>query len=489
MNPEETSDIIRKKLADLQELKKEGFNFPNCFKPIHNSIFLRDLPESQFSSETKLKLAGRVILKRDFGKTCFFHLLDEYGKFQIYGKQDSLEHFEKFRDLNIGDIIGVEGYPFFTKTRERTVFVKRFQLLTKNIYPLPEKWHGLSDVEERFRHRYLDLISNYENREIFKTRAKIIQKIRRFLDNRGFLEVETPILTSIKAGANARPFVTRHNALGVDFYLRIALELPLKKLVVGGFERVYELGKNFRNEGIDRKHNPEFTMLEFYQAYATFEDLMDLTEELLCQIADEVFNKRHFEFEGKTFNLQRPFRRLRMEDAIYEIGGVSRDLSLRDQNDLAIVAREFRVEYVNPLDWGSCVQDLFEALVEGKLIEPTFITHHPVSVSPLARRNDFDPELTDRFELYIAGLEVANAFSELNDSEDQLERFVAQLQLKSKEGEEAQELDEDFIKALRVGMPPTAGEGIGIDRLVMLLTGKNSIREVVLFPQLRPEER
>jgi len=259
--------------------------------------------------------------------------------------------------------------------------------------------------------------------------------------------------------------------------------------VVGGFERVYELGKNFRNEGIDRKHNPEFTMLEFYQAYATFEDLMDLTEELLCQIGDEVFNKRDFEFEGKTFSLQRPFRRLRMEDAIYEIGGVSRDLSLRDPNDLAILAREFGVEYLNPLNWGSCVLDLFEALVESKLIEPTFITHHPLSVSPLARRNDFDPELTDRFELYIAGLEVANAFSELNDSEDQLERFVAQLQLKSKEGEEAQELDEDFIKALRVGMPPTAGEGIGIDRLVMLLTGKNSIREVVLFPQLRPEER
>ena len=489
MNREETTDIIKKKLADLQELKKEGFNFPNNFKPKHNSIFLRDLPESQFLSETKLKLAGRVILKRDFGKTCFFHLLDEFGKIQIYGKQDSLEHFERFRDLNVGDIIGVEGYPFFTKTRERTIFVEKFQLLTKNIYPLPEKWHGLSDVEERFRHRYLDLISNYENREIFKTRAKIIKKIRQFLDDRGFLEVETPILTSIKAGANARPFITKHNALGVDFYLRIALELPLKKLVVGGFERVYELGKNFRNEGIDRKHNPEFTMLEFYQAYATFEDLMDLTEELLCQVADEVFNRRTFEFEGKTFNLQKPFRRLRMEEAIYEIGGVPRDLNLRDQNDLARLVKEFGVEYVNPSDWGCCVQDLFEALVEDKLVEPTFITHHPLSVSPLARRNDLDPELTDRFELYIAGLEVANAFSELNDSEDQLERFLAQLQLKSKEGEEAQELDEDFIKALRVGMPPTAGEGIGIDRLVMILTGKNSIREVVLFPQLRPEER
>ena len=489
MNREETTDIIKKKLADLQELKKEGFNFPNNFKPKHNSIFLRDLPESQFLSETKLKLAGRVILKRDFGKTCFFHLLDEFGKIQIYGKQDSLENFERFRDLNVGDIIGVEGYPFFTKTRERTIFVEKFQLLTKNIYPLPEKWHGLSDVEERFRHRYLDLISNYENREIFKTRAKIIKKIRQFLDDRGFLEVETPILTSIKAGANARPFITKHNALGVDFYLRIALELPLKKLVVGGFERVYELGKNFRNEGIDRKHNPEFTMLEFYQAYATFEDLMDLTEELLCQVADEVFNRRTFEFEGKTFNLQKPFRRLRMEEAIYEIGGVPRDLNLRDQNDLARLAKEFGVEYVNPSDWGCCVQDLFEALVEDKLVEPTFITHHPLSVSPLARRNDLDPELTDRFELYIAGLEVANAFSELNDSEDQLERFLAQLQLKSKEGEEAQELDEDFIKALRVGMPPTAGEGIGIDRLVMILTGKNSIREVVLFPQLRPEER
>jgi len=489
MNREETTDIIKKKLADLQELKKEGFNFPNNFKPKHNSIFLRDLPESQFLSETKLKLAGRVILKRDFGKTCFFHLLDEFGKIQIYGKQDSLENFERFRDLNVGDIIGVEGYPFFTKTRERTIFVEKFQLLTKNIYPLPEKWHGLSDVEERFRHRYLDLISNYENREIFKTRAKIIKKIRQFLDDRGFLEVETPILTSIKAGANARPFITKHNALGVDFYLRIALELPLKKLVVGGFERVYELGKNFRNEGIDRKHNPEFTMLEFYQAYATFEDLMDLTEELLCQVADEVFNRRTFEFEGKTFNLQKPFRRLRMEEAIYEIGGVPRDLNLRDQNDLARLVKEFGVEYVNPSDWGCCVQDLFEALVEDKLVEPTFITHHPLSVSPLARRNDLDPELTDRFELYIAGLEVANAFSELNDSEDQLERFLAQLQLKSKEGEEAQELDEDFIKALRVGMPPTAGEGIGIDRLVMILTGKNSIREVVLFPQLRPEER
>lgn len=483
------SEIRNQKIEELDRWKQRGFNYPNTFKPNFTSKDLAKLHKSEFSSEKIVRVAGRIIMKRDFGKSIFFHLLDEFGKLQVYSNTQTLgESLETFRDLDVGDIVGCVGFPFETKTSERTIHVTSFELLNKNLFPLPEKWHGLQDPEARARHRYLDLISNWETRDVYRKRAEIIRYIRKFFDDQGFLEVETPVLTNIKAGANARPFITRHNALGIDMYLRIALELPLKKLVVGGLERVYELGKNFRNEGIDRKHNPEFTMLEFYWAYRTFEDLMQLTEDLLVGLAQDVFKKSEFEFEGKNFSLKKPFNRLTMEESLVKIGGVDPSLNLRDLSNLLSIAERNNIQLTDPGDWGSCVQDLFEELVEDKLIQPTFITHHPFSVSPLARRSDHDPELTDRFELFICGMEVANAFSELNDPIDQLNRFKAQLSLKQREDEEAQEIDWDFIQALEVGLPPTAGEGIGIDRLVMLLTGKNSIRDVVLFPQLRPEE-
>lgn len=483
------SEIKNQKHEELNRWKQRGFNYPNRFKPDFTSKDLANLDKSEFSPEKTVRVAGRIIMKRDFGKSIFFHLLDEYGKLQIYSNKQTLgDSLDYFRDLDVGDIVGCEGFPFETKTGEKTIHVTSFELLNKNLFPLPEKWHGLQDPEARARHRYLDLISNWETRDVYRKRAEIINFVRKFLNERGFLEVETPILTNIKAGANARPFVTHHNALGVDLYLRIALELPLKKLVVGGFEKVYEIGKNFRNEGIDRKHNPEFTMLEFYWAYRTFEDLMDLTEDLLMGIAIEIFQKRQFEFEGRSFEINKPFARLTMEESLYSVGGIERSVNLRDLSALIEIARKNGIELTDPNDWGSCIQDLFEELVEDKLVQPTFITHHPFSVSPLARRSDHDPELTDRFELFICGMEVANAFSELNDPIDQLNRFKAQLSLKQKEGEEAQEIDWDFIRALEVGLPPTAGEGIGIDRLVMLFTGRNSIRDVVLFPQLRPEE-
>ncbi len=482
------STLREQKLQELQKWKEHGFKYPNNFKPAFFSNDLDSMKTDEFEPSKKLKMAGRIIMKRDFGKSVFFHLLDTYGKFQVYGNKDSTESFDWFRDLDVGDIIGVTGYPFVTKTGEKTLHAETFELLTKNLHPLPEKWHGLHDAETRFRHRYLDLISNYENREVFRKRAQIIKCIRNFLDQKGFLEVETPILTNIKAGANARPFITRHNALGCNFYLRIALELPLKKLVVGGFDKVYEIGKNFRNEGIDRKHNPEFTMLEFYWAYATFEDLMELTEDLLEYICKEVFQRFEFQFEDKSFSIKKPFRRLSMEECLYEYAGIERSVNLRELDNLKKIAKDNQIELLNPSDWGFCIQQLFEELVEDKLVQPTFVTHHPYSVSPLARRNDEDPEITDRFELYIAGLEIANAFSELNDPIDQVDRFQRQLDLKNKQDEEAQEIDWDFIQALEVGLPPTAGEGIGIDRLCMLLLGLNSIREVVLFPQLRPHE-
>ncbi|MCX7952343.1 MAG: lysine--tRNA ligase [Deltaproteobacteria bacterium] len=482
-------DLRSQKLKELEKWKKLGFNYPNRFKPNFNSHALQELPIDQMTEQNQVSVAGRIILKRHFGKSIFFHLLDEFGKLQVYSNVQTLgEKYELFSDLDIGDLVGCVGFPFVTKTGEKSVYVKDFELLNKNIYPLPEKWHGLQDPESRARHRYLDLISNFETRGVYRKRAEVIKFIRHYLDSHGFLEVETPILTTIKAGANARPFVTHHNALSCDLFLRIALEIPLKKLVVGGLERVYEIGKTFRNEGIDRKHNPEFTMLEFYWAYRTFEDLMDFTEDMITNLAQTVFGKTEFEFEGRRFNLVKPFRRLSMEEAIYSVATIDRELNLRDLDNLHHLANKNGIELTNADDWGSCLLEIFEFLVEDKLVEPTFITHHPFSVSPLARRNDNDHLVTDRFELYICGLEIANAFSELNDPIDQLERFKAQALLKSKEGEEAQEIDWDFIQALEVGLPPTAGEGIGIDRLVMLLTGKNSIRDVVLFPQLRPED-
>ncbi|MCS6894408.1 MAG: OB-fold nucleic acid binding domain-containing protein, partial [Deltaproteobacteria bacterium] len=358
-------DLRSQKLKELQKWKNLGFNYPNRFKPNFKSQDLQKLSVDQMKEDYQISVAGRIILKRHFGRSIFFHLLDEFGKLQIYSNVQTLgDRYELFTDLDIGDIIGCHGFPFVTKTGEKSVYVKHFELLNKNIYPLPEKWHGLQDPESRARHRYLDLISNFETREVFRSRAEIIKFIRHYLDSNGFLEVETPILTTIKAGANARPFVTHHNALSCDLFLRIALELPLKKLVVGGLERVYEIGKNFRNEGIDRKHNPEFTMLEFYWAYRTFEDLMDFTEDMLTNLAQTVFGKTEFEFEGKRFHLNKPFHRLSMEEAIYSVGNVDRRLNLRDLSTLHHLADKNGIELTNSEDWGCCLLEIFEFLVE-----------------------------------------------------------------------------------------------------------------------------
>ena len=422
------------------------------------------------------------------GKASFVHVLDAKGKLQLYVKQDSVgeDSYKAFKRFDIGDIIEASGYVFVTKTGEKTLFVEQVRLLTKALIPLPEKWHGLSDTEARYRCRYVDLIANPDVRAVFYKRAQIIREIRRFLDERDFLEVETPVLNYIAGGATARPFATHYNALHSDMFLRIALELPLKKLVVGGLERVYEIGRVFRNEGLSKKHNPEFTMIEFYHAYATFEDLMDLTEAMLTRLFTAVTGGLQITFGGTPIDLTPPWRRISMLDSVYEIGGVDRGLDLNSLAGVQEAAARHHVVLTEKDDWGRSLECLWGDLVEPKLVNPVFITHHPFSISPLARQNAQDPKITDRFELIIAGMEIANAFSELNDAEDQRRRFEAQAERKQSGDEEAPDIEEDFLRALEYGMPPTAGEGIGIDRLVMLATDSPSIRDVLLFPQLKP---
>ena len=387
-------------------------------------------------------------------------------------------------------LLKLKDFLFLTKTGEKTLHAEKLRLLVKCLIPLPEKWSGLSDVELRYRHRYVDLITNPEVRDVFKKRSKIISTIRSFFEEKEFLEVETPVLHNIAGGAEARPFTTHHNTLAIDMYLRIALELPLKKLVVGGFEKVFEIGRNFRNEGLSKRHNPEFTMLEFYQAYSTYEDLMELTQELLILIYDKINVKnlnnldieRKLEWDGKTIDLKAPFKKISMLDSIHEIGGISRDLDLYNLENILKVATTKNIELTETNNWGKCLEAVFEELVEDKLINPTYILNHPFQISPLSRRSDLNPDITDRFELYMGGIEVANGFSELNDAEDQRQRFEAQANRKAAGDLEAPDIDEDFLKALEYGLPPTAGEGIGIDRLVMLLTNSSTIRDVLLFP-------
>jgi len=425
---------------------------------------------------------------RRFGKAAFIHFQDDTGKLQAYFKQDKLgkEQYENFKLLDIGDIIGVEGKLFRTKTGELTISVERFKLLTKALRPLPEKYHGLKDIELRYRQRYLDLIVNQEVRERFIKRSKIIQFIRLFLVKKDFLEVETPVMQIIPGGALAKPFETFHQALGITLYLRIAPELYLKRLLVGGLNRVFELSRNFRNEGIDIDHNPEFTMLEFYQAYATYEDLMVLTQELISQLAEEILGTKKIVYQGKSIDLTPPWQCLDFLSSLKEIGLVPQQVLADEQKTIAY-ATDLGVKLRPGEGVGKALTKLFEKLVEPKLIQPTFITGYPIEVSPLARRNDQNPEITDRFELFIAGKEVANGFSELNDPEDQRARFVEQMAKRAAGDEEAHQIDEDYITALEYGMPPAAGEGIGIDRLTMILTNAPSIRDVILFPHLRPE--
>ncbi len=416
----------------------------------------------------------------------FLEFQDETGKIQIYVKRDVLgqEQFSIFKKLDIGDIAGFTGGMFRTKTGELTLGALEMKLIAKSFRPLPEKFHGLTDVEQRYRQRYVDLIVNPEVRETFRKRVEIIRLVRNFLIERGFIEVETPMMHSIPGGATAKPFKTHHNALSMDLFLRIAPELYLKRLLVGGFERVFEINRNFRNEGLSTRHNPEFTMLEFYQAFATYHDLMDLTEEMISLIASEVNNTMTIKYQGKDVDLTPPWKRYTMDQALTEVAGIDTAI-LKNPEKIILLAKEKEIE-LKPLDGpGKAKMELFELLVEEKLVNPTFVTEYPTEVSPLARRNKDNPDVTDRFELFITGREIANAFSELNDPVDQRQRFEKQIAEQAENEEVASVLDEDFIRALEYGMPPAAGEGIGIDRLVMLLTDSPSIRDVILFPHLR----
>ena len=431
-----------------------------------------------------------MISKRVHGKAGFADLQDFEGKIQLYFKIDTLgkESYKVFEKLlDVGDIIGVEGFVFRTHKGELSVWVEKFTVLTKSLRPLPHVWFGLKDIERRYRERYVDLILNPEVKETFVKRSRIIKEIRKFLNSKGFIEVETPMLHQIAGGAAARPFITFHNALGINLYLRIAPELYLKRLIVGGFEKVYEIGKVFRNEGVDRFHNPEFTMVEWYWAYADYKDNMKLVEELIRHLVKTVHGKLKIVFQGKEIDFSKPFKVITLIDALKEYAGI--DIMNKSRDDLVNIAEQHGLEVKKDATKGELITSLFEELVQHKLIQPTFVIDHPVDVSPLAKRKKDDPTLTERFELYIAGLEVVNAYTELNDPIDQRERFLEQMEKRAKGDEEAHMMDEDFLRALEYGMPPTSGVGIGIDRLVMILTDSPSIRDVILFPTLRPEEK
>ena len=481
--------VRREKLAAIKET---SYPYPNDVNitGVATQVIEKAFDES-IADKTSLSftIAGRITSFRLMGKAAFCNIQDRSGKVQIYVKRDDIgeDNFANFKTFDLGDIVEVSGYPFITKTGEASLHTKGIRLLVKCLKPLPEKYHGLTDVEVRYRQRYLDLMVNAESREVFKTRAKIVSYIRRFFDNRDYVEVETPVMNTLASGAAAKPFTTHHNALDMGLFLRIAPELALKKLVVGGLERVYEMGKVFRNEGISTEHNPEFTMIEFYQAYATYSDLMDLTEELIVGLFDDIRGNRQVTFNGKEVSVERPWRRLTMKDAISELGNVPAEYDLDTLEGVHAAGKFLGSEDVSEIsDYGKALYEVFDRHIECLIVNPTFITQHPMSISPLSRPNLNDPRFTDRFELMVAGMEIANAFSELNDSEDQNSRFDAQVSAKSDGDEEAMDKDVDFVTALEYGLPPTAGEGIGIDRLVMLLTEAKSIRDVILFPTMRP---
>ena len=491
---EDVNEQVGVRLDKLKKLKEAGEKlYPNDYRPsyVTSHIF------SQFGSHTEdqlgklpadISLGGRIVGIRSFGRASFFHLQDRGGKIQVYVRQDRLgkDGYNLFKSLDIGDIVGVSGNLFRTKTKELTLEAHDLRLLCKCLRPLPEKWHGLADVEIRYRQRYLDLIVNPDAREVFRRRSQIIRLIRSFFEGRDFLEVETPMMQSIAGGAAAKPFKTHHNALNLDLYLRVAPELYLKRLLVGGLERVFEINRNFRNEGISVRHNPEFTMVEFYQAYATYEDLISLTEEMFVTLAEKVVGGTKIKFDGHEIELKPPWRRLSILEGIEQYGEVTRD-KVANINDLREFAKKQGFSLDPELSYEKMLVEVFERLAEPHLIQPTFVVNFPLKVSPLARRNDKNPKLVDRFELYIGGRELANAFSELNDPVDQKGRFLEQGKDRSAGDETASEMDEDYIRALEYGMPPAAGEGIGIDRLVMLFTDCPSIRDVILFPLLRPQ--
>lgn len=491
----EESELIRKRRGKIDSLKADGIElYPNGVRVTDTtadiiSRYAHMDNEALAQVGSRFTLAGRLMAIRDFGKGAFINLQDRKGRIQALIRKNNAgeKAFSLFKKLDMGDIVFIAGKVFKTKTNELTIDVDELKLLSKAIHPLPEKWHGLTDIETRYRQRYLDLIVNPNVQQVFHLRSRIIKLIRQFMEDRDFLEVETPMMQPKAGGAVARPFKTHHNTLGIDLYLRIAPELYLKRLITGGMERVYEINRNFRNEGISTFHNPEFTMLEFYYAYATYEDLMDMTEEMFTFLAREIFGGLKFIYQGNDIDLTPPWPRISVKEAILHYCGLEPDV-LDNREKALIQAKNMKLDVKDDDPLGKLIMAIFEGFVEDKLIQPHFVTQYPVEVSPLSRRNMADPSLTDRFELYICGREIANAFSELNDPADQRERFVMQLKERETGDEEAHEMDEDYITALEYGMPPTAGEGIGIDRLVMLFTDSPSIRDVILFPQMRRKD-
>jgi lysyl-tRNA synthetase, class II len=487
--------LIAERRAKLTVLRAQGIAFPNDFR---RTDYAQDLKDAHADAErwtgdalekegTHVAVAGRLLAKRVMGKAAFAQIQDVSGRIQLFLQSTTLgESYDAFKGWDIGDIVAATGTLMRTKTGELSVRADALRLLTKSLRPLPDKWHGLSDVEQRYRQRYVDLIVTPEAREVFVQRSRIIAAMRRWLDARRFLEVETPMMHYLAGGAAAKPFATHHNALDLDLYLRVAPELYLKRLVVGGFERVYEINRNFRNEGVSTRHNPEFTMLELYEAYATYDEVMDLTEAMIRDVAQEAIGRTALTWEGNDIDLGRPFRRWKMEDAVRELNPDISAAHCRDRDALARHCERLQIHVKPSYGWGKLLLEIFEKTVEDGLVQPTFITHYPVEVSPLARESDSDPGITDRFELFIGGRELANGFSELNDPEDQAARFRAQVEAKAGGDEEAMHYDEDYIRALEVGLPPTGGLGVGIDRLVMLLTDSASIRDVLLFPYMRP---
>ncbi|NOU76537.1 lysine--tRNA ligase [Paenibacillus sp. LMG 31458] len=484
--------IRRNKLDELRGLGVDPFGSKYVRTHSTKEILTayQDKTKEELDAEHhEVSIAGRIMQKRGMGKASFAHLQDITGKIQIYVREDALDanKYQAFDLLDLGDMVGVQGVVFKTKTGETSIKVKSLEVLTKSLLPLPDKFHGLSDVELRYRQRYVDLIMNQDVQQTFILRSRIIQSMRRYLDSLGYLEVETPTLHSVAGGASARPFNTHHNALDMQLHMRIAIELHLKRLIVGGLEKVYEIGRVYRNEGISTRHNPEFTMIELYEAYADYKDIMKLTEELIAHIAQEVLGNTTVPYGDHEVNLAVGWRRVSMVDAIKEVKGV--DFSVHMSNEEAHrLAKEHHVQVEPHMTFGHIVNQFFETFVEETLIQPTFIYGHPLEISPLAKKNPEDPRFTDRFELFIVAREHANAFTELNDPIDQRERFEAQLREKEQGNDEAHEMDEDFIRALEYGMPPTGGLGIGIDRLVMLLTNAPSIRDVLLFPLMRERQ-
>ena len=490
-------ELIALRRAKLAELREQGIAFPNDFRRnvMAGELHARyeDWDNERLEGEPiRVSVAGRMMSRRIMGKAAFAHLKDMSGSIQLYVQRDRLPegvYNQQFKKWDLGDIVGAEGTLFRTKTGELSVWVDSIQLLTKSLRPIPEKFHGLTDREARYRQRYLDLIINDVSRRTFEIRSGIIQHIRDFLNHHGFLEVETPMMQAIPGGAAARPFVTYHNALDMELYLRIAPELYLKRLVVGGFERVYEINRNFRNEGVSTRHNPEFTMVEFYEAYANYEDMMDLTEAMVRELAQKVLGNTTVTYQGKEYHFGQPFQRLTVKESILHYNPEIAPEQLEERGAAAELAEKLGIKMMASWGLGKIQTEIFEKTVEDRLEEPTFITAYPTEVSPLARPNDHDPTVTDRFEFFVAGREIANGFSELNDPEDQAERFRKQVEEKEAGDEEAMHFDADYITALEHGMPPTAGEGIGIDRLVMLFTDSASIRDVLLFPHMRRLEQ